>query len=426
VDLTAYQEAQRKHYRRNYLTLLLDTSTYATVSRVLNPTVTLAYFLSFFTTSGLAVGLIPAILTLGGMVSQLFWANFMARTQRKQAAWIIGTIISRGSMLLFLASAALATGKNPVLPVSVFYLALTVYAFSNGLVGPLWANFVAKVFPTARGRFLGLAYFVDACTSLAATAGLRWILDNYAFPQGFIYFFSLLAVFAIISILPSVLFKEVPYPIPDQAQPIMQTLREIPAIIQGYPSYARYVACRIVVTFAEMAAQFFTLHAVTQLKATGSHVAIYSMLIVGGGLMANLLWGWVGDRIGFIRVFQITFAIGGVMLALVLTAHSPVALYPVFLLQGIYGQGITLSVVNLNMATSPPERTPLFVALSNAVTGPFLTLTPLIGAGLSAVFGYQSLLWFCLSVYVVDIVLATWAARAPHFGEANLAPSTCD
>lgn len=423
MDLSAYQEQQRRHYRRNYTTLLLDTATFATVAKVLNPTVTLAYFLSFFSTNKLAVGLIPAILTLGGMVSQLFWANVLARSPRKQPAWIIGTIISRGSMLLFMAAAALATGPNPVWPVTVFYIALVVYAFANGLVGPLWANFVAKVFPTGRGRFVAFGYFIDACTSLVVAAGLRWILNRYPFPQGFIYFFGLLSVFAVISILPAVFFKEVPYPVPEQPQPIMHTLREIPAIMRDYPSYAAYLTCRIVVTFAEMASQFFTLYAVTQLGADGAHVAMYSMLLVGGGLLANLLWGLIGDRIGFIRVFQITFATGFGMLVLVLLAKSPLALYPVFVLQGIYSQGITLSIVNLNVATCPPERTPLFVGLANAMTGPFLTVTPLIGAAISAIFGYRSLLFFCLGVYVIDIGLAAWAARAPRYRET--APDAC-
>lgn len=423
MDLKAYEVEQRRHHRWNSGVLLLDTASFAMLSKILNPNVTLSYYLSYFTTSRLAVGLIPAILMLGGMFSQLFWANATARLQRKKPVFVLGTIVSRGSMLLFLASAALAGRSGGVAPVAMFYLALLVYSLSNGLLGPLWANYVAKVFPDGRGRFLGLAYFAEALASLSAAAGMRWVLDHYAFPLGFVQFFALLAGLGVLSMLPAMLFREVPYPVPEPALPLADALREVPTILRQYPSYTRYLVARIVVCFAEMAGQFFTLYAVTQLAAGPAQVATYTMLFVGGGLVANLLWGAVGDRIGFIRVFQITFGVGAGLLALVLTARTPVALYPAFLLQGIYSQGIILAVNNLNMATSPPERTPTFVALANAITGPFLTLTPLLGAVIATAFGYRALFLACLVIYVVDVGIASWAARGAATVEAASLPT---
>jgi len=70
-------------------------------------------------------------------------------------------------------------------------------------------------------------------------------------------------------------------------------------------------------------------------------------------------------------------------------------------------------------APPPPEEldecTPLFVALSTALTGPFLNGTPLLGAAISAMFSYRSLLVVCLMVYVIDIGIAAWALRAPQY-----------
>lgn len=411
MDLSAYHEQVKQHQRWNYWALLADTATFAVISKILNPAVTLSYYLSFFTDAQVMFALIPLILTTGSMVSQLFWANVVNGMVHKKRAWVIGTAISRSSMLLFLAGSAVAGREGKTLPVALFFLALGVYAFANGLVAPLWSNFVAKSFPEGRGKFLGYAYFIDGTMGVAGAYGMKFVLSHYPFPTSFIIYFAILAVFALLTILPAALFKEVPYPVQAKATPLWETLREIPTILREYPSYARYLACRVVVTFAEMASHFYTVHAITTMAATGEHVATYAILGVVGGLVGNLVLGRFGDRFGHIRTFQVGFVIGLINNILVLLAKSPEGLYPVMFLGGIYMGAIILSVTNLNVATSPPERTPIFVGLANALTGPFLALTPMLGALISRFAGYRTLLFICIGVYVCDILLANWASK---------------
>jgi MFS family permease len=417
MDLSAYNAQLKQHHRWNYWWLLADTAAFSAISKILNPSVTLAYYLSFFTDSRVLFALIPALLTTGAMVSQLFWANVVNGMARKQTAWIVGTAVSRGAMVLFLAGTAFTASRGGVLPVWLFFLALAVYAFANGLVTPLWSNFVAKSFPDGRGRFLGYAYVLDGIIGVSGAYGMKLVLQRLPFPASFIWFFGFLAVFAVLTILPAVMFREVPYPVQAPQTPVWQTIRQIPAIMAGYPSYARYLGCRIVVTFAEMSSNFYTIHAIDTLSATGEHVATYTILMLLGGLVTNLIFGRLGDKLGFIRIMQLGFVIGLCNNVIVLLARSPEALYPVLFLQGAYMTAIILSVTNLNMATSPADQTALFVGLANALTGPFLALTPLLGALISHWIGFRALMWICIGVYAVDILLAQ---RAGHLSNKEV------
>lgn len=423
MALPDYEAKRQQHYRWNYWCLLADTAAFAAIGKILNPSVTLAYYLSHFSDATILVALIPAVLTLGSRVSQLFWANVVNGLTNKKRAWVIGTIVSRSSMLLFLAGTALSANARGSLPIWLFFLALSVYAFANGLIEPLWTNFVGKTFPQGRGRFLGYAYFLDAALGVGGAYGLKYVLAAYPFPTSFLLFFAILAVFGLLTILPAVLFQEIPYPVADQAPPIRETLRQIPTILRGYPAFTRYLTCRIVVTFAEMSTHFYTAYAISSMAASAADVAAYAILVVVGALASNLIWGRLGDRFGFMRVFQLGFAVGLINNVLALMATSPKGLYPVLFLSGAYMQSIYMSVVNLNITTSPQDRTALFAGLANTMTGPFLAFTPLLGALITKWIGFRGLLCICICVYVFDILLAngqstrrqrwlTWLSRS--------------
>lgn len=395
----------------NYWCLLLDTAAVSVIFKILNPWVNLAYFLSFFTKSTFLIALIPAVFTLGSMVSQFFWANLVAGLPRKKPAWVLATVIARGTMLLFLAATAFTGHRGGALPIGLFFLALAIYSLANGAVTPLWSAFVAKSFPEARGRFLGYAYFLDGAVGVAGAYGMRYVLNTYPFPASFIVFFAILSVFAVLTIIPAVLYREEPDLVVRKGPALTASIREIPAMLRRYPAYRRYLTCRVLVTFGEMPFAFVTVHGVSALGATGAHVSMYTVLMVVGGLASNLLFGRLGDRFGFVRLFQTGMVVGLVSNLLVLIAGSPEALYPVFFLQGVYGTAIVLSVTNLNISTSPPDRTPIFVGLANAITGPFLGLTPMLGALISRFTGYSFLLIVCAGIYFLDLLLGNWAAR---------------
>lgn len=374
------------------------------LTRMLNPTVILAFYVSTFTDNPFLVGLIPLLIFSGMMVTQFFWAGLLGRVRRRKPLYVVGTLLSRTSLLLLLVSALVAGRGGAALPLGFFFGALTLFSVANGLVHILWTGFVAESLAEGRGRFLGYTFLADGLLSLSGAAAIRWLLGRGEFPQNFVYAFGLVAAVALVSAVPALLFREPDRElIPGSAPSPLALLRSVPAMFRGNPIYAHYMSTRLLVAAAELAAPFFTIHAVTRLNAGAGHVGIYSTLAVTGALVANPVLGRVGDRFGFMTVFRIGFVIGAFNLLLVWTARSPEGIYLPMFLMGIYGQCILIAVIGMNMSTAPAHLVTRFAGVANAMTGLVLGVAPVVGAALMKNWGFGRLLAVCLVLYVLTM-----------------------
>jgi hypothetical protein len=389
--------------RWNYHTLMAETAVSFGLMKILNPTVMLAFYLSFFTTLPVLFALIPLVLFSGAMFSQLFWAGFVSRLKRRKPIFMLAAVISRLSPLLFLAS-ALVAGRGGTVPVLLFFAGLTVFASTFGLLGVLWTGFVAVTAKEGRGRFLGLAFFLDGAIGIGGALLIKQLLTVADFPANFVLVFTVLSGYGLLAIVPAWLFVEEESVPSEPAPPVLQALGQLPQLFQQHPPFGRYMKSRMLVATSEMSAPFFTAHAIASLGATGVHVGTYATLNVVGGLLANLLLGRIGDRFGFMAVFRLGFAVGLFNLVVVFLATGPAGLYLPMFLMGAYMQCVIIAVTGLTIETSPPGRLPLFQGLGSGLTGPILALMPLVGAGLTGLFGFHTLLVLCMLLYVVNLI----------------------
>lgn len=394
-----------KQNRWNYNTLLAETAVSFGLMKILNPTVMLAFYLSFFTALPVLFALIPLVLFTGSMFSQLLWAGFVSRLHRRKPIFMVAAVVCRLSPLLFLASALVAgRGGGATIPVLLFFVGLTVFALSFGLLGVLWTGFVAVTAKEGRGRFLGLAFFLDGSIGIGGALVIKRLVTIADFPANFVLVFAALSIYGLLAILPAWLFKEAESVQSEPAPPVLQALGQVPQLFRQYPAYGRYMNSRMLLAISEMSAPFFAAHGIARLGATGVHVGSYATLMVVGGLLANLILGRLGDRFGFMVVFRMGAVLGLLNLVIVFVATGPSGLYlPMFLL-GVYGQCVIMSVTGLTIETSPPERLPLFMGLGSGLTGPLLGLMPMVGATLTGLFGYHTLLVLCMVLYLINLI----------------------
>jgi MFS family permease len=414
MDPNTYEQSIRRNYRFNYWVLFVDTFAFTVITKVLSPSINLTYWLSQYTTAETIIGLIPMIGLTGSMISQFFFANWVNGLKHKKPAFIAATVISRGSMVLFLLTTAIfGHSKSSVLPVVMFFVSYGTYSLANGLVSPLWSNFVAQSIPERRGKFLGTAYFIDGVLGVAGAFGIRQILNSRPFPDNFVWVFAILSAFAIVTILPAILYKETPYPGERNRQSIAEYFRQLPRMLRENPLYAKLLAVRMLICFAEMSGSFFTVYAMKRLAAGTADIGIYSIVMIAAGMIANLVWGWTGDKLGWKFVFQSAMVIGFTQVTLALLARNAASMYLVFFLFGAYGNAIGICIMNLNLEVSPATETPLFLGTANAMTGPFLAFAPQLGALLAIHFSYKVLFMVCMAIYVIDFSLLTFGVRMP-------------
>ncbi|MCL4515873.1 MAG: MFS transporter [Firmicutes bacterium] len=408
---TAYQEQMRPHYRWNFAMLMMDTAAFGVLFKALSPNITLTYYLAHFTKSELLVGLISVVGIAGQMMSQLAWANMVNGLTLKKPAFVIGTVISRGSLLLFLLSTVFWGRLNSALPVVAFFVCYGTFSLSNGLLSVVWSNFVAKSVSHNRGAFLGLSYSIDGVIGVGVALLLRYLLRVAPFPTNYIYIFGVLSAFAVVTMLPAALYREIPYP---EAQPVMRIReygRELGTILRTDVAYTGLLVARVIVTCAEMSVPFYALYAIKAFGIGTKQIGDYNILMIAAGVLANSFWGFVGDRAGFKTVFQSAFVVGLIMAGMAFVAGSPTLFYLLFFLQGAYTAAIQMSTLSLNLEISPPDKTPLYVGLANAITGIGLCASPLVGAAIATHFGYRPLFAASMVIYVLDFIFLTWFVK---------------
>ncbi|MDQ3855876.1 MAG: hypothetical protein M3281_05700, partial [Chloroflexota bacterium] len=78
-----------RHFRRNFLLLLLDAVSFPLGVSFVSVVTILPLFVREITSSNLAVGLVPAITQLGTLLPPLFVANYLER-KRIQKRYLVG------------------------------------------------------------------------------------------------------------------------------------------------------------------------------------------------------------------------------------------------------------------------------------------------------------------------------------------------
>jgi MFS family permease len=147
--------------------------------------------ISQLTDSKLAIGLIPAIYSLGSSLPQLLIANFSERLHfKKPFVMLIGGAGERGGYLLIGLSIWFFAESAPTLALFLFFLFLAYSAFSMGIGTPPWYDMIAKVIPTKRrGVWSGLSHGLGALMAVGGAYYVGYVLEGYAYPQNFVILF---------------------------------------------------------------------------------------------------------------------------------------------------------------------------------------------------------------------------------------------
>ena len=113
---------------------------------------------SKLTDSKMALGLIPAIASLGFYLPQLFIANLSERMRYKKpfVMWI-GGLVERLPFLLIALAIWFLGVSSPGITLFLFFLLLVMTSFGSGIGTPAWFDIIAKVIPVQRrGYWAGL------------------------------------------------------------------------------------------------------------------------------------------------------------------------------------------------------------------------------------------------------------------------------
>ena len=410
----------QKNLRWNFSVNLWDIAFITISLSLVSRETVMPVLVSQLTDSKLAIGLIPAIYTLGFYLPQLLSANFTERLRYKKpitmhlGSW--GERLPYGLIALVLFFLAAST---PSLTLVCFFALLSLTAISSGLATPPWFDMIAKVIPVEkRGIWSGIGHGLGAVMGIFGAYFVGKILERYLFPNNFALLFALSFLFALISYIGLALNREPPSETVKQSVPLKTYLRQLPSILHHNINYRRFIISRSILLLGTMATGFYMVYGTERFATDQASVARLTALLtgvlIGSQAISNLVWGFIGDIKGHKTVLVSASFILMLAALTALLASSQVWLVISFVLLGVYLAAEQVSSLNIILEFCEEQDRPTYIGLTNTLLAPLYALAPLLGAWIVTGFGYSALFTCAVVAAVVGgVALRVWV-REPR------------
>lgn len=377
----AYAAEMERNLKRNMIANFLHGMLGMTGFRIVYAPTLIPAWLQLISGSPLIVGLGQSLLQIGLFASPLASASQLEHRKRiMPLAMRFGTLMR--IQVLGLALAGYFLGGW--LLVTLTLLMLLLLGVFNGMQRVAFQMLLSKVIPMdRRGRLQAWRNVTGGIIAalLSWVAG-EWLIDGNVWGNGYATTFLMAFVLTSLGLLALQWGVREPDSISVRPQlALRERMRDVPALL-GDMNYRWFLTAQALAMAGRIAAPFYILIAAEQMPLNGTTIGLLSLAFLGADTLSNLLWGYMGDRIGYRATFissQI-FTLAG--LALLALAPGQTSIILAFCAFGIGSSGYQMSAQSMVLEFGSREDLPMRIALSTTVEGGVSAIAPLIGGGL--------------------------------------------
>ncbi|MGQ9832754.1 MAG: MFS transporter [Candidatus Villigracilaceae bacterium] len=388
--MSKLEQTLRKHLKYNIAVNVLDGAFFGLGWGFGSFGTIIPLFVSRLTQSATLIGLIPAIHGVGWQLPQLFMANAVARQRRYKPMVLWLTIHERLPYLGLALIAWFMPSLTPQLALTFTFLLLIWQGLGSGFTANAWQSMIAKIIPPDwRGTFIGLQSAAANILISLAAVGAGYLLNRLDSPLDFSLCFTLTFIAMGISMLFLGLTREPEdneKHIPEQQASFWQNSLKL---LRHDQNFLSFLILRLVWQFAMMGFAFYIVYGLRTFGMNEITAGWLTAALTGTQIAANLIMGWLGDRLGH-RAMLVVGALSTALSSfLAWQAQSIAWLYLVFILNGLANVSYWTIGIAFTVAFGTEEERPIYIGLSNTLVAPFAILAPLIGGWIADSVGYR-------------------------------------
>jgi MFS family permease len=402
--------------RRNILALGLDHGLFMVGLAFASQTTILPAFAAWLGAPNVVIGAIPAVMTLGWFLPQLFMAAHTAALPRKLPFVVRWTVVERLPFPALALVAFLLAERAPALALVLTLLMLLVMTVTGGALMPAWLDVIGVAVPAAlRGRFFGLSALGAGLAGLGASALTAHALATLPPSAGYGFCFVGASVCMLVSYVALLYVREPPGRAAAPRVALRDHLARVPGLLRRDRNLSWFLAARSTAIFGQMAVGFYTVYALRAWQAPASQAAVFTGLLVAGTVAGTLAFAWLADHAGHRLVILSGMAatLGANITALVSPTLSAYGL--VLVLAGVQQAAFSVSnmPVLLEFAPSADER-PIYVGLGTTTLAPFAFVAPLAAGLLADALGFRAVFGVATVGSLVGLAMLATLVRDPR------------
>ncbi len=413
MSLEEYNAKVNANYKWNFFWLALDNMVFFFIFMGLSPYTILPFYVGKFTESKILIGLIPTVYLVGSTLPQIFMAKFLKNRRKRKKYLVSAASIQRVGILgLFLLSLLQTRMEIPSTPFLImFFLMYALQNIASGFYFPAWADFLGKAITRRRGFLFGISNFMGGLLGLGLGWLLSFLLDRYPFQQAIPVIFGISFAASIVSLIAILSWREV---VPPDAyfKDADQTSGSYASVFSD-KNFVSYLTWRGFMVILEIATPYYTLSALERLALNAGQVGIFTTIMAFAEAALNPLWGWLGDRRGFLDVVKLSALAGIAGAFLAIFFPSLLAYYAIFFLVGAMICGFQIATINIIYEFSPHRLVPLYTAISQIALTPLSTIVPTLGGFIAERMGYNVDFWIAAVLGMASLAGISYKVRNP-------------
>jgi MFS family permease len=289
---------------------------------------------------------------------------------------------------------------------------LFIAALTGSINLPGWYDLVSKITPVRlRGRLFALRSILGGLLGMAGGYIVSLVLDEMTFPDNFALLFLMAFTMMTISYFFVMLLREKHPNSTRETYSGKDYWKHLLHILKEKKHFRAFLVADALMMAALMADAFYTVNALKKFSLSEGHAGFFLMVMMISMILGNLLFGYLADRYGHKKNLQIAAASSVIICLIAVWAPVLEVYYLVFVGAAITTSLIQLSRLAIVVELCAEEERPVYIALTNMITAPFI-LTGLLGGFLADYFGYVPV--FLLSAFFALTSLFWYWRRVPE------------
>jgi len=240
-----------------------------------------------------------------------------------------------------------------------------------------------------RGRFFGLWSALGTLLGLAGGVATAALLRARDWPTGFALCFGGAFACEVVSFAFLASAREGQPPVQEE-RPAALRWRAYVALLRRDRNFAAYLAANGLVTLVGLALAFYAVDAKRALGLTDAGAGLYAVVLIGGALAGNMLWGYIGDHAGHKRLVEGGALCTGFGAGVALVSHAAgrdalgvLAYGLAFALVGLGTSAVQLAGNTFVLDFGTDEERPVYIGLASLAQLPFACGGPVAPGELS-------------------------------------------
>ena len=412
-----------ENFRRNYRANLYYGMFGQTGFRLIYAPTFIPAYIHQLTGSDALVGSGAALLQLGMIFSPIFSASRLDHAPRiLPHAMRTGAAMRAVILALALAGWFLRGWAELTLTLACLFL----LGLFTGAQRVAFQLLMAKVIPIdRRGRLQAWRNFTGGIIAAVLSYGAGiWLIDRNALGNGYATTFFLTFLLTSIGLLILVrLLREPDTPAPHRRVGFIDRLKQLPQLLSDR-DYRHFLVAQSFCVLARIASPFFILYAGARIGMDGRVIGLLAFCYLGADTLANLLWGYMGDRTGYraTLIASLSIWIGSIILLLAIDAAW--AAYLCFCGLGAASAGYLMSQQTMVLEFGERRQAAMRLGLSTTLEGAVAAAGPLVGGILAALAGYVPLFGTALACLLISLVVLLLGVREPRLRRAEVIART--